>query len=394
MGRKSVAVLDVRSTEVAIVVGEKGVNNTFVIKASKTEPYAGYGDGKFDNEQALAETLNRAVAAVEKTCGERVRTLYVGVPGEFSEVVAKGQEIGFSKKHKITEKDVSALLERGKEDLLSPEDDDGPDLTHFRFMRSASVIYTTSDNRRVVDPVGLTSTSLDGALSYFFCSDYFADTMENIFRDSKIELRFLPAEFAMATYLIPSQTRDEYALFLDSGKLSTTICVLLGNGALAQKTYWVGTEQIAFLIADRFGLPTDAAEALLLRANLYSKGNAGTSEFMFRGKAYEIDFNELSEVVKEGLDEICEALSGFLENCSGKEFDYKPLYVSGEGVTEIRGALEHMTRRIDRVCEQLVPNLPYFNKPSMSSRIALIDMAYEDNRKSGLLYRLTNGFGG
>ena len=53
-----------------------------------------------------------------------------------------------------------------------------------------------------------------------------------------------------------------------------------------------------------------------------------------------------------------------------------------------------MTRRIDRVCEQLVPNLPYFNKPSMSSRIALIDMAYEDNRKSGLLYRLTNGFGG
>ena len=30
----------------------------------------------------------------------------------------------------------------------------------------------------------------------------------------------------------------------------------------------------------------------------------------------------------------------------------------------------------------------------MSSRIALMDMAYEDNRKSGILYRFINGIGG
>ena len=33
MGRKSVAVLDVRSSEISIVVGERGVNNTFVYDA-------------------------------------------------------------------------------------------------------------------------------------------------------------------------------------------------------------------------------------------------------------------------------------------------------------------------------------------------------------------------
>ena len=47
MGRKSVAVLDVRSSEISIVVGERGVNNTFVFKASKTEPYDGYDDTAF-----------------------------------------------------------------------------------------------------------------------------------------------------------------------------------------------------------------------------------------------------------------------------------------------------------------------------------------------------------
>ena len=38
MGRKSVAVLDVRSSEITAIIGERGVNNTFVVGASHTEP--------------------------------------------------------------------------------------------------------------------------------------------------------------------------------------------------------------------------------------------------------------------------------------------------------------------------------------------------------------------
>ena len=83
-----------------------------------------------------------------------------------------------------------------------------------------------------------------------------------------------------------------------------------------------------------------------------------------------------------------------MEECAAKELDYKPLYVSGDGLADIRGALEHVSKRINRVCEQLAPDLPYYNKPSMSSRIALVDMAYEDQRKSGLLYRILNAIGG
>ena len=103
MGRKSVAVLDVRSSEVAVFLGERGVNNTFVFKASKTESYDGYENGKFYSEENLSSAIFRALSAVEQICGERIRTLFVGVPGEFTEVVPKEQEIGFPKKKKITQ---------------------------------------------------------------------------------------------------------------------------------------------------------------------------------------------------------------------------------------------------------------------------------------------------
>ena len=383
MGRKSVAVLDVRSSEITVFVGERGVNNTFVFKANRSEPYDGYEDGKFYNVKGLAEAVFKALTSVEHMCGERIKELFVGVPGEFCAVVPKEQNVGFSKKRKITQKDVETLYASG-----------AGDLNGYRLIRATSMIYVTADNRRVVDPIGLPSTSLSGVLSYFYCSDYFADVMHAMFKTTRIALRFLPTEAAMASYLIPPETRDEYALFLDVGYLSSSILVLLGGGVKAQKSYWTGRAQIVVLIMERLNVPYDVAGALLARANLFARGGEGKVEFNYRGNPYEIDTDLLIETVKEGLDGLCEPISEFLEGCSGREFDYRPLYVTGEGITDIRGALEYVSKRINRICEEVAPDLPYYNKPAMSSRIALMDMAQDDRQKGGIINRLLNAFGG
>ena len=140
MAQKSVAVLDVRSSEVTVFVGERGVNGTFVFKASRTEPYGGYENGEFfkEGDGKISDAILRAISAVEQVCGERLRMLYVGVPGDFTKVLAKEQDIGFPKKRKITEKDRETLIEAGKEKT------DG-----YRFMRASSMIYVTNDKQRV-----------------------------------------------------------------------------------------------------------------------------------------------------------------------------------------------------------------------------------------------------
>lgn len=383
MSRKSVAVLDVRSSEITVVVGERGVNNTFVFKAMKTESYYGYQDGEFYDVKELTEAIYRAVNAVEQVCGERLRTLYIGVPGEFTRTIIKEGETSFPKRRRITEKDVEALCRSGEERLEG-----------HRFIRVASTVYTTADKRQVIEPVGVLSTSLSGILTYFYCTEYFAKTMEDIFSGMKISLRFLPTQLAMALYLVPSETRDEYALFLDAGYLSSTVMILRGNGVITQSTFWAGTGQIAALLMDRFELSYDAAVELLKRTNLYTRSNAGKFEYNFRGETYEVDIDVLVETVKEGLDLLCEHIGNFLDEHSARELDYKSLYISGEGLFEIRGALEHISKRVNRVCEQLSPDMPYYNKPSMSSYIALVDMACGDHSEGGFFYKLLNGFGG
>lgn len=383
MAGKSIAVLDIRSSEVAVFVGERGVNHTFVFKASKTESYGGYQDGEFYDVSDLSAAVLRALDAVQQVCGEKIRSLYVGVPGEFTKVEPLDQDMSFPKKLKIGGKEIDQLFSMGKKQLKG-----------WRFMRVTSMIYVTADNRRVADPVGLYSTGLSGVLSYFYCSEYFAGTVGQIFSRRRIELHFLPTQFAMAAYLIPPETRDEYALFLDIGYLSSSFLVLLGNGVLAQRTFWAGEGQIAVRLMKRFSLPYEVATALLSKANLYLKRDAKNREVVYGGKSYEIPTKEFIEEVKAGLDDLCERVSLFLEDCSAKELESKPIYISGEGFCGIRGAIEHMSKRLNYVCEQVAPDLPYYNKPSMSSRIALIDMAAEDSRGSGSLNRFLNIFGG
>jgi len=372
MASKSVAVLDIRSSEVAIFVGERGVNHTFVFKASKTEVYSGYQDGEFYDASELSVAILRALDGVEQICGEKIRSLYVGVPGEFTMVVPKEQVLGFPKRVKIGSREVQQLFASGREEYGG-----------YRFIRVSSMIYVTADNRRVADPIGIYATGLSGMLSYFYCSEYFARTVESALQERKIALFFLPTQFAMAAYLIPPETRDEFAIMLDVGYLSSTMCIVLGNGVVAQRTFWAGQGQIAVRLMQRFSLPYEAACLLLQRANLYLRRDAKNREFEFEGVYYEIPTEEFIDEVKAGLDDLCEPVGKFLNECSGKELDSKPIYVTGEGLGGIRGAIEHLSNRLSCVCEQIAPDLPYYNKPGMSSRIALIDMAYEDSRKNG-----------
>ena len=388
MAQKSVAVLDIRSSEVTVFVGERSVNRTFVFKASRTEPYGGYDNGVFYNDKKgnLAVAINRALDAVELVCGDRIKTLYVGVPGDFTKVVAKRQDISFPKKRKITERDTVTLCDAGREEVKG-----------YRFMRASSMIYVTNDKQSIVDPVGISAASLTGCISYFYCSEYFCSEVESALKNRKINLKYLPTQFAMAYYLIPSETRDECALFLDAGALASTLCVVLGNGVMEQESFCVGEGQITLLVMERMNLPYEVANALLHRGNplVKSEGESENyAQFLYRGEVYEYSPALLSETVAEGLDKICEKAETFFEKFDERELDYKTLYVSGEGIAEIRGALEHISKRLNRILEPVAPQLPYYNNHAMSSRVALLDMACEDNRKNGFLYRIFNGFGG
>lgn len=372
MGNRSAAILDVRSQTVTAVVGAAGVNHTFVFRGSCTRGYDGYEEGRFYSEDNLKEAVVSAFSVAEGSANEHLRTVYVGVPGEFMRVVTKTHMIGLSSPRRICAADIETLCKDGYGSVEA----DGYDE-----IEAAALYFITSDGRKVSDPRGIVSSTLQGNISYMLVSCYFLSLLKRILTEYGFKkVRFLPSPYVQAEYLLDVDYRIGGAFLLDVGALSSTVCAVYGNGVYKQKTFWAGEGQIAALVYGETGMSFEEAASLVKNFNLYRGANAKDD------KEKTVSLDRLSEIVKKGLDGICEPLSAFLDECPA--FSSRPILLTGEGITGIRGVEEHISGRVSRDVNVVAPELPYYNKPSMTSRIALLHRALEEEKKNGFFRRI------
>lgn len=386
MSGKSVAVLCVESSEITALTGSRGVNNTFVFKGMHTEKYDGFADGVFFDPAGLKSAVFAALERMELSCGGGTKKVYVGVPGEFLNVVSKRQLVSFQRKRKVMSSDIDLLYKNGFE----------ADDRYGEFIRRGSVYFITSDKRRVIDPVGMISDSLEGYLSYFYADPRFTELFRNILGEYGVKkIEFLPISLAEALYLIPSEVRDEYAVLLDVGYMSMTFSVVCGNGIVFQRAASVGGGHVAAHMIEDTQLPFEAAEAMLKKINLSSIDVEGSViEYNDGKESYSVSAAEIKEKVKEGLDILCEEINRCLELGYTRYTEYKPVLLTGGGVTDIRGAREHISGRLNKVVDIIAPKLPYYNKPVQSSLLSLLNMALETEGEQGVIHKLFYAFGG
>lgn len=381
MAHKSVSILDVRSMSVTAVIGAAGVNNTFVFKGSQSQNYDGYEDGKFYNAEELKKAVYAALQAAEGSAGEHAHTVYVGVPGEFTKIVNKKHLIAFSSPRRIAGGDIDALYKDG---YGSVEE------SSFENIRASALYFITSDARKVSDPTGIVSSTLQANVCYVLASCYFTDLFRQMLREYGFrKVIFVPSSYAQAVYLLSEEKRKAGAILLDVGAISSTISVVYGDGILKECTFWVGEGHIAAELCAGLDVSYEDATEILRRSNLFRTGVSDVR--LDEERFYSTD--KVNEYIKAGLDKLCEPLSAFLDECPALVAN-RPLLMTGEGVTGIRGAAEHISRRISREAEVVAPEIPYYNKPSMSSRISLLDYALKHRRTEGFFYKLINGFGG
>ena len=156
MRKKSVALLDIRSSEITAVVGERGVNDTFIIKSKYSCGYDGYAEGEFIDGDGFACAVNSAVKSILASTGG-IKRFYVGVPGEFLKVVNTDRVMSFQSAKKISRGDCEFLA-----NMAAPAETDG-----YKIIRHSCLYYVLSDKRRIINPVGTVSDSLQGKFCFY-----------------------------------------------------------------------------------------------------------------------------------------------------------------------------------------------------------------------------------
>ena len=79
MQKKQVAIIDVGSSKITAIVGERGRNKTFVIKGRYSLEYDGYEDGVFFDVENVKQKLFSVADSIMKA-SHNIDTVYVGVP--------------------------------------------------------------------------------------------------------------------------------------------------------------------------------------------------------------------------------------------------------------------------------------------------------------------------
>lgn len=373
----SVIVIDVGSSKIIAVSGERGVNGTFAIDAFSELRYEGFSEGKFFDEGELKQTIINVLTAVCDSSRYKASEIFVGVPGSFIRIENRKFRLSFGRKKKITAKDKEDLLEAGKRKI---------EVAGYEAAHASGVYYSLDDNRKVADPVGCVSSSLGGLITYQLCENYFSELVRTaVAKVSKASVRFVYDGYAEGRFLLVDDAVDAVKVIVDVGYITTNSTIFVGDGVIAKDSLDCGGGYITAALVEKYGLSPGAAERLKREISLgYVRG--GQSKYVVEDdgdvKSYPVE--EINETVKGVLDEIAGNVDEFLEENSGK-VNVGEIYLTGGGISYMRGAKEHLAGRFGQAVDVLVPAVPQYNKPVYASAISLLDFALAERKTNAFL---------
>lgn len=366
MQKKQVAVIDVGSSKITVMIGERGVNKTFLIKSRRDYEYEGFSDGEFFDAESVRKILFSAAEFITGAIKKGDVRVFVGVPGEFTKINVKTSQISFSGKKRITEEDVDALFDSAFVSASSK----------YSLINRSAIVYELDDYRRLANPIGSASEILKGKLSFIVCSNYFIETVKNTLKAAGIsEVECVSSALAEVMYLIEPELRDRIVMLLDVGYITTTFTLVQGDGILFQHSFPYGGGYITAALTQKFGIDFSVAEELKRKVNLSALSGGAYDVITLSDNSYH-NAEETRAAIKESLDSLCEETENCMENSGYTIPEYVPLMITGGGIAYLRGAKEHVANRLGTAVEIACPKVPLMDKPTDSSALSLLDLTF------------------
>lgn len=366
MLKDCVAVLSIGSSSINFIIGERGVNGTFIFKAKKSlENYAFYDRNFTDVNQLelnIANLFNEVCKSAEIA---RIDTVYVGVPCEFSKTATKNYRISFNKPRRITKKEVNTLFEYAFEDS---------DCEYS--LSSKSAVYFTCDNFKTDEPYGVRASYLGGRLCYYLVSNNFKEVLDNIFHKLGVKkVKYISEEYAKSQLLFTKSERDACKILVDVGSSTTSVSIVCGNGILFSNSLALGGGILTATLSEKLDCDFFVAEQLKKQINVGLNGAINPYYIVEAEDDYSFKVDDVNDITCGFLDELAEEIDGVIASCKLKIPSDIDIAFTGGGISYIRGAISYVSTKIGSLPICLSPRLPHYDKPEYSARIALLDSA-------------------
>lgn len=366
MAKKYSTIIDFGSSSIVTLIGERGINNSFKVLGKGEASYDGFSNGKFFEPSALKNVIAMSISNAEQTSGLKVSEAFIGVPGEFCNCVCREVSVNLGKRRRVREADIYTVLERGVKKHPT-----------YSTINHSAIYYTLDDGKRVISPLGKTTSILTGKICYMLAENNFLDFVTNIFAEIGIKhLIFASANLAEMIYLLNPDIRDRYAILVDIGYITTNVMVGQGDGLLFLNSFSLGGGHITGDLYQVLKIPFAQAESLKHKIVLnWQASENDTYEVMGKEFIATYSAKATNEITESRVEIIANYIQKCLDRCEYEFPDYLPIYLTGGGVCYIKGVKDFLARKLGRKVQIVTPGLAQSERPDLSSEMSLLDLA-------------------
>ena len=381
-----VAILDFGTSRITVLIGARGINNSIAMEGIGICEYGGFTGETWLEPERLGEAVNQVISRAESSARLKINKLYIGVPSQFCITEVNSVTISLGKKRRVLDSDVEALHAQGNYYAGDPS---------CTVINIQPIYYTLDDDRKLILPVGMSSTRLSGSISYTLCDNRFISVVDAAVRGAGVtETEYIFAPLAEMLFLFDDYKRDSCVMLADAGAYDTTLVIGRGDGICAQYDFPWGGERITLALMNALSVDKETAKLIKQKLNLSldpeyippqverDPNEPPSDERYIICNEYSIEVNnetltfpvdKVNDVVRDEIALFAMFVEKALKSCDYDYPEFTALSITGGGLN-IRGAAEYISDIIGRDVEFIKPSLPIFENPQMSAALGLMDM--------------------
>ena len=374
MGQNT-AILDIGSSKViCLICGTDGRDN-IIVQGAGIKEYPGYKRGAFSDEQLLSDAIVEALGAAEAEARHRVRDISVGVPAPFTRLVLQRGEISFKGKSKrISHRDIDEVINASL-DFAAPE---GYSLIH-----STPVEFSVQEAVRADMPIGVMAEGLSATVSHLYVENRFkqlvSDALLRVGLDADM---YIAVPLSEGVFVIPEEERSEKAVLIDSGATHTDVAVVKNAALIDMRTIDVGGSHFT-------------SDENVKRRYVYSldyQDSIDTIRVPGGGMMY-VEHEAIQFIVEERTRELAGLIRAALGEMGVEINERVPIYMTGGGLTLMRGCCEFMERQLGAPIQVRMPWMPRLSSPNYASAFSVMDFVMHagDDDNAGRLEGISPG---
>ncbi|MDE6472534.1 MAG: hypothetical protein K2L52_05855 [Clostridia bacterium] len=390
---KDVAVLDFGSGKLAFVVGVRSVDNCFIVKNYASIEYSGYYDGEWVSEETLSDDVAEVIT--QSGYNFRQRTLFVTVPSEFTQIKISGMVSDLGKRRTVSQSILSQI--HNKAERVAP--------IGFTALCSSALDYTLDGTLSTINPIGSTAQKIYANMSYVFGKDEFIKTVYAIVTNLGFkDVKFVDGIWAEGGQLIDESARVNGAVLIDVGYASTTFALIKGDGIKYKKDKSFGSGFLIDGLATAMGVEYETAQSLFSQITLnIESDDKSVYRYEIGSRRYECKAKDVNNFLHNRILMLVDFVNACIAEIKAQDEASATVdassqvgsinlmtefYLTGGGLSCIRGASQFFARALGREVSILTGNMAGWDKPYQTSAFATMEVAEKMNRKNSLLEKI------